>query len=55
MPTSDELIELAERCAEKLEIDGKMRHVPSCACLHTQATSASAVRRTMSMRPSVSS
>jgi hypothetical protein len=29
MPTSDELIELAERCAEKLEIDGKMRHVPS--------------------------
>ena len=29
MPTSDELLELAERCAEKLEIDGKMRHVPS--------------------------
>lgn len=29
MPTSDELLELAERCARKLEIDGKMRHVPS--------------------------
>ena len=29
MPTSDELLELAERCAEKLEVDGKMRHVPS--------------------------
>ena len=29
MPTSDELLELAERCAEKLELDGRMRHVPS--------------------------
>jgi hypothetical protein len=29
MPTSDELLELAERCAEKLELDGKVRHVPS--------------------------
>lgn len=29
MPTSDDLLELAERCAEKLEVDGKMRHVPS--------------------------
>jgi hypothetical protein len=29
MPTSDELLELADRCAEKLELDGKMRHVPS--------------------------
>ena len=29
MPTSDELLELAERCAEKLELDGKMRHLPS--------------------------
>jgi hypothetical protein len=29
MPTSDDLLELAERCAEKLEIDSKMRHVPS--------------------------
>jgi len=29
MPTSDDLLELAERCADKLELDGKMRHVPS--------------------------
>jgi hypothetical protein len=29
MPTSDELIELADRCAEKLELDGELRHVPS--------------------------
>jgi hypothetical protein len=29
MPTSDELLQLAERCAEKLELDGKIRHVPS--------------------------
>jgi len=29
MPTSDELLDLAERCAEKLELDGKLRHVPS--------------------------
>lgn len=29
MPTSDELFALAERCAEKLELDGKLRHVPS--------------------------
>ena len=29
MPTSDELIELADRCAGKLELDGKARHVPS--------------------------
>ena len=29
MPTSDELIELADRCAEKLELDGEIRHVPS--------------------------
>ncbi len=29
MPTSDELFELAERCAAKLELDGKLRHVPS--------------------------
>jgi hypothetical protein len=29
MPTSDELLELAERCAEKLELDGKIRYVPS--------------------------
>lgn len=29
MPTSDDLMELAERCAAKLELDGKLRHVPS--------------------------
>jgi hypothetical protein len=29
MPTSDELLELAERCAERLELDGKSRFVPS--------------------------
>jgi hypothetical protein len=29
MPTSEELLHLAERCAEKLELDGKLRHVPS--------------------------
>ena len=29
MPTSDELLELADRCAEKLDLDGKIRHVPS--------------------------
>jgi hypothetical protein len=29
MPTSDDLLELAERCADKLELDGKLRHLPS--------------------------
>jgi hypothetical protein len=29
MPTSEELLELADRCADKLELDGKVRHVPS--------------------------
>jgi len=29
MPTSEELLELADACAEKLELDGKLRHVPS--------------------------
>ena len=29
MPTSDELLQLAERCASKLELDGQLRHVPS--------------------------
>ena len=29
MPTSDELIELADLCAAKLELDGALRHVPS--------------------------
>jgi len=29
MPTSEELIDLADRCASKLELDGALRHVPS--------------------------
>jgi hypothetical protein len=29
MPTSEELLELAARCASKLELDGKRRSVPS--------------------------
>jgi hypothetical protein len=29
MPTSEELLELAERCADKLDLDGKLRHIPS--------------------------
>lgn len=29
MPTSEELLELAERCAKKLDLDEKQRHIPS--------------------------
>ena len=29
MPTSDELLGLAERAANKLDLEGKLRHVPS--------------------------
>ena len=29
MPTSDDLIALADQCADKLELDGKMRFIPS--------------------------
>ena len=29
MPTSEELLELAERCADKLALDGKLRSIPS--------------------------
>ena len=29
MPTSEELLELAERCADKLDLGGTLRHVPS--------------------------
>ena len=29
MPTSDELLELADLCADKLDLDGKIRHIPS--------------------------
>jgi hypothetical protein len=36
MPTSDELLELADRCAEKLELDSKMRYVPSFSDVEDQ-------------------
>jgi len=29
MPSSDELLELANQCASKLDLDGVLRHVPS--------------------------
>lgn len=29
MPTSDELLQLAEACVDRMEIDAKMRHIPS--------------------------
>jgi hypothetical protein len=29
MPTSEELLELAEQCAKKLDLDEKQRHIPS--------------------------
>jgi hypothetical protein len=29
MPTSEELLELAEQCAKKIEVDDKQRHIPS--------------------------
>lgn len=29
MPTSDELMELADQCAEKLDVDRTLRHIPS--------------------------
>jgi hypothetical protein len=29
MPTSDELIDLADQCVAKLDLDGALRHVPS--------------------------
>jgi hypothetical protein len=29
MPTSEELLELADRCAQKVDLEGKLRHVPS--------------------------
>jgi hypothetical protein len=36
MPTPDELLELAGRCAEKLHIDAKMRYVPSFSDIEDQ-------------------
>ena len=29
MPTSDDLLELAERCSAQIDLDGKIRHIPS--------------------------
>ena len=29
MPTSDDLLELADRCAARLDLDAKARHIPS--------------------------
>ena len=29
MPTSEELLDLAERCADRLALDASLRHVPS--------------------------
>ena len=39
MPTSEELIELANRCASKLDLDGKLRHVPSFSDTEDQCES----------------
>ena len=36
MPTSDELLQLAERCADKLDLDGTLRHVPSFSDVEEQ-------------------
>lgn len=29
MPTSEELLDLADQAAKKIDLDGKMRHIPS--------------------------
>src|SRR6186713_277 len=29
MPTSDDLLDLAERCADKLDLDAKLRNIPA--------------------------
>ena len=36
MPTTDELLELADRCADKLELDDKLRHIPSFSDVEDQ-------------------
>jgi hypothetical protein len=36
MPTSEDLLELAERCAERLALDGSVRHVPSFSDVEEQ-------------------
>jgi hypothetical protein len=36
MPTSDELIQIAERCAERVELDGRTRYIPSFSDVEEQ-------------------
>ena len=36
MPTSEELIELADQCASKLDLDGTLRHAPSFSDIEDQ-------------------
>lgn len=36
MPTSEELLELADLCAAKVDTDGKLRHVPSFSDIEDQ-------------------
>ena len=36
MPTSEELIELADQCASKLDLDGTLRHAPSFSDVEDQ-------------------
>jgi hypothetical protein len=36
MPTSEELLELAEQCAKKLALDDKQRHIPSFSDVEEQ-------------------
>ena len=36
MPTSDELMQLAERCAARVELDAKSRHIPSFSDVEDQ-------------------
>jgi hypothetical protein len=36
MPTSEELLELAEQCAKKLDLDDTQRHVPSFSDVEEQ-------------------
>jgi hypothetical protein len=36
MPTSEELLELAQACAQKLDLDGKIRRLPSFSDVEDQ-------------------
>src|SRR5262245_4811828 len=40
MPTSEELLELAERCADKRELDGQLRHIPALSDAEDQCEEA---------------